>query len=137
MAGLGDTLQIAAAGMQAQGKRLRVVSENIANADSTSTTPGGEPYRRKVVVFQNALDKQLGIDTVQVVKQTYDNSPFIKKYDPSHPAADAQGYVLYPNVNPIVEMMDMREARRGYEANLDMVTISKSMLSQTISLLQK
>ena len=137
MAGLGDTLQIAAAGMQAQGKRLRVVSENIANADSTSTTPGGEPYRRKVVVFQNALDKQLGIDTVQVVKQTYDKSPFIKKYDPSHPAADAQGYVLYPNVNPIVEMMDMREARRGYEANLDMVTISKSMLSQTISLLQK
>lgn len=137
MAGLGDTLQIAAAGMRAQGERLRVVAENVANADSTATTPGGEPYRRKVVVFQNVLDKQLGVDTVKVVKRTYDDSPFIKKYDPSHPAADAQGYVLYPNVNPIVEMMDMREARRGYEANLDMVTISKSMLSQTISLLQK
>ncbi|MDE3017156.1 MAG: flagellar basal body rod protein FlgC [Pseudomonadota bacterium] len=137
MTGLNDTLQIAAAGMRAQGDRLRVVAENLANADSTASTPGGTPYRRKIVMFQNVLDKQLGVDTVKVVKRTYDTSPFIKKYDPSHPAADAQGYVLYPNVNPIVEMMDMREARRGYEANLDMVTISKSMLSQTIALLQK
>ncbi|MDE3060116.1 MAG: flagellar basal body rod protein FlgC [Pseudomonadota bacterium] len=137
MAGLADSLQIAAAGMHAQGDRLRVVAENIANADSTASTPGGTPYRRKVVVFQNMLDKELGIQTVKVAKRGYDMSEFNKKYDPTHPAADAQGYVLYPNVNSIVEMMDMREARRGYEANLDVVQVSKAMLSQTINLLKQ
>src|ERR1700744_5370303 len=108
MSGIGDSLQIAAAGMHAQGDRLRVVAENIANADSTATTPGGDPYRRKLVVFQNVLDKQSGMSTVKVVKRTTDPSPFEKKYQPTHPAADAQGYVQYPNVNTIVEMMDMR-----------------------------
>jgi flagellar basal-body rod protein FlgC len=137
MAGLGESLQISAAGMRAQGERLRVVAENIANAESTSSTPGGDPYRRKMVVFQNVLDKQLGTQTVKVTKHIQDMSAFNKKYDPNHPAADAQGYVLYPNVNSIVEMMDMREARRGYEANLDVVSASKSMLSATIALLQK
>jgi flagellar basal-body rod protein FlgC len=137
MAGMSDVLQISAAGMRAQGERLRVVAENIANAEATATTPGGQPYRRKMVIFQNVLDKQTGKETVKVTQHAYDQSAFNKKYDPNHPAADAQGYVLYPNVNSIVEMMDMREARRGYEANLDAVQISKSMLSQTISLLQK
>lgn len=136
MAGLNDTLHIAAAGMQAQGDRLRIVSENIANADSTSQVAGGEPYRRKTIEFQNVLDKELGIETVKISKRGYDKSNFIKRYDPTHPAADADGYVLYPNVNPIVEMMDMREARRGYEANLNVIEISKSMLSQTIALLR-
>ena len=83
------------------------------------------------------LDKQMGVNMVKVVSRTTDSSPFNKKYDPTHPSADAQGYVQYPNVNPIVEMMDMREARRSYAANLDMVQISKGMLSQTIGLLQK
>src|SRR4051812_29722524 len=133
---LADSLGIAAAGMKAQGDRLRTVSENIANADSTATSPNEEPYRRKVVLFQNVLDKELGIDTVKVTKRSMDMSEFRKKYDPSHPAADAQGYVLYPNVNTIVEMMDMREARRGYEANLNVVEVSKAMLSQTIGLLK-
>ena len=133
---LSDTLKIAASGMKAQGDRLRVVAENIANADSTSATPGGEPYRRKVVMFQNVLDRELGIESVKVVKRTHDQSDFKKKFDPSHPAADEQGYVLYPNVNTIVEMMDMREARRGYEANLNMIEISKSMLTRTIDLLR-
>lgn len=133
---LEDSLKIAAAGMRAQGDRLRVVAENIANANSTSTTPGGDPYRRKVVVFQNVLDKEMGVETVKVTKRTYDMSNFEKKYDPSHPSANEQGYVLYPNVNPIVEMMDMREARRGYEANLGVVEVSKNMLSRTIELLK-
>jgi flagellar basal-body rod protein FlgC len=137
MASLNDTLQISSAGMKAQGERLRVVAENIANADATATTSGGAPYRRKTVTFQNVMDKQLGMETVKVISHGTDKSDFIKKFDPTHPAADADGYVQYPNVNPIVEMMDMREARRGYEANLDMVQISKAMLSQTINLLQK
>jgi flagellar basal-body rod protein FlgC len=137
MSGLGDTMQISAVGMQAQADRLRVVAENIANADSTASTPGGAPYRRKMVVFENALNKEMGINTVKVTKRPLDQSPFLKKYEPSNPAADSQGYVQYPNVNTIVEMMDMREARRGYEANLDVITVSKSMLSQTIGLLSK
>lgn len=134
--GLGDSLSIAAAGMRAQGDRLRVISENVANANSTSTTPGGEPYRRKVVFFQSVLDKEMGIKQVKVVRRSNDPSPFNRRYDPSHPAADSEGYVLYPNVNTIVEMMDMREARRGYEANLNMVEVAKSMLSQTLALLK-
>jgi flagellar basal-body rod protein FlgC len=137
MASLTDVLQVSSAGLRAQGDRMRVVAENIANADSTASTPGGAPYRRKLVVFQNMLDKETGMQMVKVAKRPLDQSPFVKKYDPSHPAADAQGYVQYPNVNPIIEMMDMREARRGYEANLDVIQISKSMLSQTINLLNK
>lgn len=133
---LSDSLAIAASGMKAQGDRLRVVAENIANADSTGKTPNEEPYRRKLVVFQNTLDKELGISTVKVGSRTHDMSEFRKKYDPTHPAADAQGYVLYPNINSIVEMMDMREARRGYEANMNVVEVSKSMLSRTIDLLR-
>ena len=131
-----DTLEISAAGMRVQGDRLRAVAENIANADSTASTAGGTPYRRKTITFQNVLNKQLGVQTVSVAKRGYDNAPFIKKYDPSHPAADAQGYVQYPNVNTIVEMMDMREARRGYEANMNVVEVSKAMLTQTLQLLK-
>jgi flagellar basal-body rod protein FlgC len=133
---LSDTLAIASAGMKAQGDRLRVVAENIANADSTGNTAGEMPYRRKTVIFQNTLDKELGINTVSVGKRGFDMSEFRKKYEPNHPAADAQGYVLYPNVNSIVEMMDMREARRAYEANMNVIEVSKSMLSRTIDLLR-
>lgn len=133
---LSDTLAIASSGMKAQGDRLRVVAENIANADSTGRTPDEEPYRRKVVIFQNMLDKDLGINTVRVSSRRPDMSEFQKKYDPTHPAADEKGYVLYPNVNSIVEMMDMREARRGYEANLNVIEVSKSMLSRTLDLLR-
>lgn len=133
---LNDSLQIAAAGMKAQSDRLRVVAENIANADSTATTPGGEPYRRKTITFQNVLDKQLGVETVKVVKRGVDKSDFNRKYEPYHPAADAQGYVLYPNVNPIVETVDMKEARRAYEANLGVVEVSKAMMTRTLDLLR-
>ncbi|MGE0755155.1 MAG: flagellar basal body rod protein FlgC [Alphaproteobacteria bacterium] len=133
---IGDTLKIAAAGMKAQSDRLRVVAENIANANSTGSTPGAEPYRRQLVLFKNVLDKELGIKTVRVGSRIEDMSDFQKKFDPSHPAADAEGYVLLPNVSTIVEMMDMREARRGYEANMNIVEMSKSMLTRTLELLR-
>ena len=133
---LSDSLSIAASGMKAQGDRLRVVAENIANADSTGKSPNEDPYRRKLVVFKNALDKELGVSTVKISDRTFDKSDFRLKYDPTHPAADEKGYVKYPNVNSIVEMMDMREARRGYEANLNIIEISKSMLTRTLDLLR-
>lgn len=131
-----DSMMVAAAGMKAQSDRLRVVAENIANQDSTAQTPGGLPYRRKLVVFQNVLDRETGLQTVKVGKRTYDMSDFEKKFQPNHPAADEQGYVMYPNVSSIVEMMDMREARRAYEANIGVVEMSKSMLSRTLDLLR-
>lgn len=130
------TLRISAAGMKAQGTRLRVVSENLANADSLPTDPGGQPYRRKIVTFRNELDRTIGADTVHVNRIKTDQSEFEKRYDPSHPAAGADGYVLAPNVNSLVEMMDMREAERSYEANLNVIKSSKTMLQQTIGLLR-
>lgn len=133
---LFSTLDISASGMKAQSDRLRVVSENIANAESVGTRPGEQPYRRKTISFKNHLDRETGADLVATNKIGTDRSDFLKKYDPSHPAANEEGYVLYPNVNPIMEMMDMREARRGYEANLNVVESSKAMLSQTINLLR-
>lgn len=133
---LNDSMKIAAAGMKAQSDRLRIVSENIANSDSTSTKPGGDAYRRKTIVFQNVLDKELGVETVQVAKRGVDKSNFVRRYEPSHPAADEQGYVNYPNVNPMVEMVDMREARRAYEANLGVIEVSKSMVARTLDVLR-
>lgn len=133
---LTDSLQIAAAGMRAQSDRLRVIAENIANADATGTNPNEEPYRRKMVVFQNVLDKELGIETVKVVRRVTDNSDFIQKFEPNHPAANEQGYVLYPNVQTPVEAVDMKEARRSYEANLGVIEVSKAMMARTLDLLR-
>ena len=133
---LVKSIKIAAAGMQTQGMRLRVISENIANANSLAQSPGGEPYRRKVVTFKNALDRELQARTVRVDKIIQDKTEFSKKYDPAHPAADKDGYIMLPNVNGLVEMMDMREAQRSYEANLSVVEVSKGMLVRTIDLLR-
>lgn len=130
------TLRISTAGMKAQGTRLRVISENVANADSLPTSPGGLPYRRKVVTFRNELDRNIGVEKVTVDRIRTDKSDFQRKYDPSHPAADAQGYVLAPNVNSLMEMMDMREAQRSYESNLSVIKASKTMLNDTISLMR-
>jgi flagellar basal-body rod protein FlgC len=127
---------IAVSGMKAQSERLRVISENLANADSTAQTPDGTPYRRKVVSFRNVLDQTSGVDKVEVDRVRNDNSDFQRRYDPKNPAADADGYVLTPNVNPMVELMDMREAQRSYEANLNVISASRSMLSQTVQLLK-
>ncbi|MCW8915290.1 MAG: flagellar basal body rod protein FlgC [Magnetovibrio sp.] len=130
------TLRISAAGMKAQGTRLRVVSENVANADSLPTQPGETPYRRKVVTFRNELDRSLGVDTVKVDRIQADRSDFQRRYDPAHPAAGPDGYVQAPNVSSLVEMMDMREAQRSYEANLNVIKSSKTMLQQTIGILR-
>ena len=130
------TMRISASAMKAQGTRLRVISENIANAGSLPQAPGQLPYRRKVVTFQNELDRSIGLDTVRVSKIMPDKSDFQKSFDPSHPAADADGYVLKPNINSLIEMMDMREAQRSYEANLNVIKSSKQMLNDTIGLLR-
>lgn len=130
------TLRISASGMKAQGTRLRVISENVANANSLPTQPGGLPYRRKVVTFQNQLDQATGVNMVRVDRIKTDLSDFQQRYDPSHPAADANGYVLAPNVSTLIEMSDMREAQRSYEANLNVIKASKSMLQQTIGLMR-
>src|SRR3546814_5379821 len=114
---LENTPNCSAAGMRAQGTRLLVISENIANANSTAQTPGGEPYRRKLVTFDNELDRSLGIETVRVDSIVADRSAFSRRYEPGHPAADADGYVLTPNVNSLMEMADLREAQRSYGAN--------------------
>jgi len=130
------TLRISAAGMKTQGTRLRVISENIANVDSLPTAPGMQPYRRKVVTFRNELDRAIGVDTVRVDRIRTDQSEFSRRYDPSHPAAGPDGYVQAPNINSLVEMTDMREAQRSYEANLGVIKASKSMLQQTIGLMR-
>lgn len=136
MSGITDAFFIAGAGMHAQGDRLRVVAENIANVDSTGSTPGAEPYRRKTITFSNILDQHMGIDKVVTSGYGTDKTPFKKKFEPGNPAADGQGYVLYPNVDSVIELVDMHEAQRDYEANLNVIDVSKSMISQTLGLLK-
>jgi len=133
---LNKTSLIGVSGMKAQSERLRVVSENLANADSLPTSPDQQPYRRKVLTFRNVLDKQVGADVVKIAKVDVDRSEFQKKFDPKHPGADSDGYVLTPNVNPLIELMDMREAQRSYEANLNVVNVSKTMLTRTVDMLR-
>ena len=130
------TMMISAAGMRVQEQRIRVISENLANASSLARNPGGEPYRRKVVTFTNVLDRELGVETVRVRKIERDSSEFPLKFDPGHPAANADGYVSLPNVNGLIEMMDMREAQRSYEANLKVIEAARDMLMRTLEVLQ-
>ena len=130
-----DAMIISAAGMKAQGTRLRVISENLANTNSTSQTPGGEPYRRKVLTFGNVLDRTLNAQMVKVKSIGPDRSDFELKYDPAHPAANADGYVMLPNVNGIIEMADMREAQRSYDANVSVIETSRAMIAKTLELL--
>jgi flagellar basal-body rod protein FlgC len=133
---LMDSLAISAAGMRVQGERLRVISENMANVDSVSEVPGGDPYRRKTITFQNHLDRDLGINVVSIAKVGVDASDFTSKYDPTNPAADKQGYVKLPNVNALIEMSDMREAQRSYEANLKVIQVATGMLQRAIDILR-
>ena len=130
------TMRISGAGMRVQGTRLRVISQNIANADSLPQDPGQNPYRRKIITFKNSLDRALGVDMVGVGRIKKDLSDFGQRHEPNHPAANAEGYVRTPNVNSLVEMMDMREAQRSYEANLNVIKSSRSMLTQTIDILR-
>lgn len=132
-----DAMAQAAKGMKAQGVRMRVISENLANAETTGKEKGAAPYQRKIVTFKAMLDKSSGRNEVEVDKITPDRSDFVLKFDPSHPAADKNGYVKMPNVNPLIEMMDMREAQRSYEANLGVIDMAKSMLMRTLDLLSR
>ena len=131
------SLIVAASGMRAQSDRMRIIAENIANANSTSQASGGDPYRRQVATVNSQFDRELGATMVESGKPVDDTSDFRRQYDPGNPSADKQGYVKMPNVNPLVEIMDMREAQRSYEADLDVMSASKSMISRTIALLQK
>lgn len=133
---LMQSLMISTAGMKVQGERLRVVAENLANAESVAEVPGGDPYRRKTITFRNEMDRALGLETVQVDKVGVDRSDFRLKYDPGNPAADDKGYVKLPNVNSLIEMTDMREAQRSYEANLNVIKASRAMLLDTIDILR-
>ena len=133
---LRTATSIAGAGLQAQSVRLRVVAENIANARSTGATPGADPYTRKTFTFDSEFDRTLGAATVQVHAIGTDQTPFQVEYDPGNPAADKDGNVKMPNVNVILEMADMREASRSYEADLQMIKQSRSMTSQMLDLLR-
>ncbi len=137
MAGnLSVSADIAVSGMKAQAERLRVISENMANADSVGIRPGEDPYRRQVVTFKNYIDKETGAQMVKVDKVVPDKSAFQMKYMPNHPAANAQGYVAMPNVNPLIEMMDMKEAQRSYEANMSMMQTARDMNSSILDVLK-
>lgn len=130
------SLRIAAGGMRAQAGRMRVVAENIANANSTAQAPGGDPYRRKIPTFRTSFDRELQATTVQLGPVRRAQGEFQTRFDPNHPGADARGYVKIPNVNSLVESMDMREAQRSYEANLNVVTSTRRMIQRTIELLR-
>ncbi|HZP74803.1 MAG TPA: flagellar basal body rod protein FlgC [Pseudolabrys sp.] len=130
------SMVIAASGLRAQAGRMRIISENIANADSTPATAGGDPYRRKIISFRDEIDRATGADVVTLGKVSTDQSDFRLKYEPGHPAADANGNVKYPNVNTLVEMTDMREAQRSYEANVNVIGATRRMLQRTIDILK-
>lgn len=131
-----SSLKIAATGMHAQTARMRVIAENIANADSAGKAPGDEPYRRRIPTFQTHFDAEVGGRVVEVGRLAYDMSDFSSRFEPGHPAADANGYVQYPNVNTLIETVDMREAQRSYEANLNVVTVTRQMLGRTLDILR-
>ena len=137
MTDMYDALVISAYGMRAQGERTRVISENIANSDTAALTPDGEPFSRKVITFKNELDRNYDTRLVKVEDIADDRrDEFPLKYMPDHPGADANGYVKMPNVNLLIELNDMREAQRSYEANLGMIEQSRSMVNRTIDLLR-
>ncbi len=127
---------IAGSGLQAQSNRMRIVSENLANMRSTGATAGSDPYSRKTVQFSAELDRTLGASSVKVKSTGVDKTPFLEEYDPGNPAADANGKVKMPNVNMLVELADMREANRSYEANLQMIKQTRSMVAMTVDLLR-
>lgn len=136
-ADLMTAMKISSAGMRVQGTRVRVITENIANADTTGETPGSDPYRRQTISFKNVMDREAGTKMVEVNKIGVDKKDdFILKFMPDHPAADERGYVKTPNIQTLVEMMDVREAQRSYEANLGMIEQSRTMIMRTVDLLR-
>jgi flagellar basal-body rod protein FlgC len=130
------SIAIAASGLRAQAGRMRIISENIANSDSTAPSPGTEPYRRKIPTFQSEMDRAIDAQIVTLGRVRTDPSDFRIKHEPGHPAADENGNVKYPNVNSLVEMMDMREAQRSYEANINVIGASRRMIQRTLDILK-
>jgi flagellar basal-body rod protein FlgC len=132
-----NAMSVSASGMRAQGTRLRVISENVANAETTGETPGADPYRRQTILFKNVLDKELGVNKVKVSDIDQDMKTELPvKYIPDHPAADERGYVKMPNVNTLIEIMDVREAQRSYEANIGIMEQSRAMAQQVVDMLR-
>lgn len=131
------SMLIAASGMRAQSERMRVIAENLANANSAASSIDEDPYRRQLPVFKSELDRVTGASTVHVKSVVKDTSQFREQYMPGHPAADERGYVKMPNVNSLVEMMDMREAQRAYEANLSVIDNTRTMMARTVDLLKR
>jgi flagellar basal-body rod protein FlgC len=130
------SISIAASGLRAQAGRMRVISENLANADSTAQTPGADPYRRRIPTFRSEIDRALDARVVAMGRVRNDPTDFRVKYEPGHPAADATGHVRYPNVNSLVEMTDMREAQRSYEANVNVIGATRRMIQRTLEILK-
>jgi flagellar basal-body rod protein FlgC len=130
------TMAIAASGLRSQAGRMEIISENIANADSTATRPGGDPYRRKIPTFRSEIDRTLDAKVVALGPVRRDPSDFRIRLEPGNPAADGNGYVKYPNVNAVVEMSDMRDAQRSYEANLNVITAARTMIQRTLDILK-
>ena len=130
------SIAIAASGLRAQAGRMRIIAENIANADSTSQQVGADPYRRKIPTFRSEIDKALDAQVVALGRVRIDQSEFRLKYEPGNPSADANGNVKYPNVNSLIEMTDMREAQRSYEANLNLIGASRRMIQRTLDILK-
>lgn len=127
---------ISGSALKAQSRRMKIIAENVANAHTTASAPGQKPYQRQIITFKKEFDKALGAYKVKVDGVRPDNAPFTKKYDPSHPSADEKGYILQSNVNPLIETMDMNQASRSYQANLEVISASRTMILKTISLLQ-
>ncbi|MBC7575993.1 flagellar basal body rod protein FlgC [Tardiphaga sp.] len=132
----GRSMGIATSGLRAQAGRMRVISENVANAQSTAQTAGGDPYRRKVPTFVSQLDRTLDARVVALGRIRPDTTAFPLKYEPGNPSADASGNVKYPNVNSLVEMTDLKEAQRSYEANLNIISATRRMIQRTLDILK-
>jgi len=133
---LKNSVDVSASGLRAQSLRMRVIAENLANSDSVSRTAGGDPYRRRVATFKAELDRATGATRVKVQSITPDRSSFSRVYQPGNPAADAQGYVMRPNVNPLIESADMKAAQRSYEANLNAIEAARNLTQRTIDLIK-
>lgn len=130
------SMKIAVSGLKAQSGRMRVIAENIANSNSTATTKGGDPYRRKIPTFKEVYNSELGANLVQTGRIKEDQSEFKIRFEPGHPAADDKGYIKTPNVNPLIESVDMREAQQTYQANLNVITATRRMLARTLDILR-
>lgn len=131
-----NSMKVAASGLRAQSGRMRIIAENIANADSTATTQGADPYRRKMPSFKTALDRETGVSVVEMGPVRKDSSDFKTRFEPGHPAANDQGYVKLPNVSTLIETVDMRQAQRSYEANLNVIQSTRTMMQRTLDILR-